>query len=463
MLRIGRTAAPLIIAMAMTVAGCGSALPPAATGSPSGAAATASVAPASVAPVSARPTQGATPTPSPSLDRAAAWRADVAALLDARDRVHPDGWHGMARADWVAAADAVTARVATLTEDQALVELVRLAAMPSWSGRDGHSGIFPFIPGSGTHEYPIRWWRFSDGLVITAARAPYQDLVGSRVEAIDGRPIDDVLALVEPLAPRDNPSNLLAYGPLYLRVSELLAGLGVIDAAGPAVFRLVGRDGQTRETTIEPITAEEDVAWNSGEPHRLPPTDALWLRDQDEILWWTYLAESRTLFVQFNAVDGGVTTIADAIVARAKQSDVARVVVDLRHNGGGDNTTLRPIFGALRDPAIDRPGRLYAIIGRITFSAAANFATDLERETAVTFAGEAMGGSPNLYGDARRIDLPGSRQAVYMATRYWERSTPDDARVTIQPEIRADLSSADYFAGRDPVLQAILDTPVAPG
>ena len=201
----------------------------------------------------------------------------------------------------------------------------------------------------------------------------------------------------------------------------------------------------------------------SARPHRLPPTDALWLRDQDEVLWWTYLAESRTLFVQFNAVDGGVTTVAEAIVARSKQSDVARVVVDLRHNGGGDNTTLGPISSALRDPAIDRPGRLFAIIGRITFSAAANFATDLERETAVTFAGEAMGGSPNLYGDARRIDLPSGGQAVYMATRYWERSTPDDERVTIEPEIRADLSSADYFAGRDPVLQAILDTPVAPG
>ena len=104
-----------------------------------------------------------------------------------------------------------------MTDDQALVELVRLAAMPGWNGRDGHSGIFPFIPGSGTHVYPVRWWRFSDGLVITAARAPYEDLVGSRVESVDGRPIADVLALVEPLAPRDNPSNLLAYGPIYLR------------------------------------------------------------------------------------------------------------------------------------------------------------------------------------------------------------------------------------------------------
>jgi hypothetical protein len=459
MLRVGRIVSWCVIVAVASA--CGSSTPSSSGSSPSGGPRSNP----SVSGLSATPprTPAGSPSPSPALDRAAGLRADIAALLDARDHVHPDGWHGMPRADWVAAADAVVAKAATLSDDQALVELVRLAAMPSWNGRDGHSGIFPFIPGSGTHEYPIRWWRFSDGLVITAARAPYADLVGSRVDAVNGRPIAEVLALVEPLAPRDNPSNLLAYSTIYLRCSELLAGLGVIDAAGPTAFTVVGRDGARRDVTIDPIPAEDDGAWNSGQPHRLPPTDALWLRDQSTTLWWSYLAESRTLFVQFNVVEGGIARIADEIVARAKQSDVARVVVDLRHNGGGDNTTLGPLDFALRDPAINRPGRLYAIIGRVTFSAAANFATDLEQETAVTFAGEALGGSPNLYGDARRIDLPYGSQALYMATRYWERSTPDDQRITIEPEVHADLSSADYFAGRDPVLQAILDRPVAPG
>jgi hypothetical protein len=454
--------------IAILVTGCSSGPPPSSAVAVAPSAAQASVGPASPSPArgpsaSPFPTPTPSPTSSPTLDRVAAWRADLDALLAARDDVHPDGWHGMSRADWIAAAEAVTSRIPAMTDDQALVELVRLAAMPSWQGRDGHSGIFPFIPGSGTHEYPVRWWRFPEGLVITAARAPYADLVGSRLVAIDGHPIDRVLALVEPLAPRDSPSNLLAYGPLYLRVSELLAGLGVIARAGPATFRLVGRDGRNHDVAIEPISAEDDVAWNSGLPMRLPPTDALWLRHQDEPLWWQYLPESRTVFVQQNEVSGGIADTAREILARAKQDDVARVVLDLRHNGGGDNTTLGPLEATLRDPAIDRPGRLYVIIGRITFSAAANLATDLEQETHATFAGEAMGGSPNQYGDARGIDLPDGRQMVWMATRYWERSTPDDQRVTIVPDIAAPLTAADYVSGRDPVLQAILDTPVAPG
>ena len=153
---------------------------------------------------------------------------------------------------------------------------------------------------------------------------------------------------------------------------------------------------------------------------------------------------------------GDATAVISEIRERAQADDVERVVIDLRHNSGGDNTTLAPLELALRDPAIDRPGKLYAIIGRVTFSAAANFATDLEGATSVTFAGEDMGGSPNLFGDTRPVTLPDSGQILRMAARYWERSTPDDMRITIEPEIRAELTADDYFAGRDPVLEAIV-------
>ncbi len=156
MLRTGRIVSALA-AIAVAV-GCGTALPPT---SPVPSIALPSASAVATAASSPRPS---TPAASPVLDRTASFRADVAAMLDARDTVHPDGWHGVPRADWIAAADAVVTKAATLTDDQLLVELVRLAAMPSWNGRDGHSGIF-LTPGSGVHPYPIRFWKFSDGLL----------------------------------------------------------------------------------------------------------------------------------------------------------------------------------------------------------------------------------------------------------------------------------------------------------
>ena len=76
------------------------------------------------------------------------------------------------------------------------------------------------------------------------------------------------------------------------------------------------------------------------------------------------------------------------------------------------------------------------------------FATDLEQDPSVTFAGEDMGGSPNLFGDTRPVACRTVGDAEH-GRRYWERSTLNDPRITIEPEIPAELTADDYFAGRD--------------
>jgi hypothetical protein len=70
-----------------------------------------------------------------------------------------------------------------------------------------------------------------------------------------------------------------------------------------------------------------------------------------------------------------------------------------------------------------------------------------------------MGGSPNLYGNPRDFLLLHSGIDVGVATQYYVGSRPDDPRLTIPPDVSVGLTSADYFAGRDPALQAALRVP----
>ncbi|MBA3235881.1 MAG: hypothetical protein H0T59_07810, partial [Chloroflexi bacterium] len=136
-----------LVVVSLLTAACG-ANPPSASPSPI------STPSASTTPSAAGATPTAvpiTPSPSPPISRTDGWRADIDALLQARERLHPDPWHALPRETWLAAADVVKAAIPTLTDDQALVELVRLAAMPGWTGREGHTGIFPFGADSGTH------------------------------------------------------------------------------------------------------------------------------------------------------------------------------------------------------------------------------------------------------------------------------------------------------------------------
>ena len=50
----------------------------------------------------------------------------------------------------------------------------------------------------------------------------------------------------------------------------------------------------------------------------------------------------------------------------------------------------------------------------------------------------------------------GSGIEVRISTRYWQKGGPDDHRPWIAPELPVAVSSADYFSGRDPVLEAVL-------
>src|SRR6266404_2975771 len=149
------------VALSLVMSACGASIAPSRIGPPT------SATPAS--PVTASPV-----TASPSSTRDEAWRIAIDTLISERERVHPNPYQGIDKATYLAAADDLATRIPNLNDEQALAGITRLAAMPGWKGREGHSGIFPFTPETGTHAYPLRFWRFSDGLTITAARAPYE-------------------------------------------------------------------------------------------------------------------------------------------------------------------------------------------------------------------------------------------------------------------------------------------------
>ena len=132
------------------------------------------------------------------------------------------------------------------------------------------------------------------------------------------------------------------------------------------------------------------------------------------------------------------------------------VIVDLRNNGGGDNRTYGDLLTVLR--RLSKTKRIAVILSRVTFSAAENFAVDVEKRAHPVFVGEPSGGSPNLYGDAAPTRLPVSGVQLRVATIYWQKSTPEDPRLAIEPQVPVALSSSDFFAGRDPVLAAALKT-----
>jgi C-terminal processing protease CtpA/Prc len=135
------------------------------------------------------------------------------------------------------------------------------------------------------------------------------------------------------------------------------------------------------------------------------------------------------------------------------------VIVDVRLNPGGDNTAYRPLLDLLRGRLVNRPGRLVLLTGRVTFSAAGNFAAEVDARTRARIVGEAAGGSPHNYGDMTEVELETLGWTVHVPPQYVEVLGRPDERAALEPDVPLQIGAADHFAGRDPVLARAIALP----
>ena len=417
----------------------------------------AACAPVAGTPPPASATAGAAPTTNASArpDRVTGWRADIAALLPGMASRHPNLTHSATRAQLDDAAAALAAKVPSLADDEVLVGLMRIVGMVTAAGCDAHTGLY--VWGEGTYpadSLPLRVWWFDEGLYVIDALAPYRDLVGMRVDAVNGRPTGEILAAIDPLVPRDNDTTVRLLTPRFFVIPQVLRGLHLI-GAGTITLTLAPLAGASRSVMVAPIPMAEYNDW-AGRYGLFLPDDpsVLYLSRAQEPLWLTELDGGALLYIQYNRADYLSGATLDGLRA-ALATPREKVVVDIRHNYGGEIGSLPPVLAALRDPTVGRAGHLFVITGRNTFSAASMFLAELQATTSVVIVGEPMSGCPNPIGSARPLTLSYSGLVVEVGTNQDIAVSADDRRLQIPPTLPARLSPAAWLAKQDPALAAI--------
>jgi C-terminal processing protease CtpA/Prc len=131
------------------------------------------------------------------------------------------------------------------------------------------------------------------------------------------------------------------------------------------------------------------------------------------------------------------------------------LILDLRHNSGGNSFSYVELLRTLVAFSAGEGQKVYVLIGRNVYSAAANLSTDLERLVRPVFVGEPTSGTGNQWGDENPFILPYSGLAGAFSGVRWQLSNPWDERRSIVPQVPVQLTAGDYFAGRDPALDAV--------
>jgi hypothetical protein len=354
------------------------------------------------------------------------WNADLDFLQRELPKTHPNAFHATSREAWEAAIARLRERAPSMRAADVAVEISRIVAMIG----DGHTRLtLPVDPNAGFftghtptpvppdpalhfHHFPVRFYWHQEGLFVLAAAE--QTIVGWRVLRIGDRTAEEAMAAAGEIVSADNAMGRRLAAADALAVPEVLQALSIAP-------RLT-LEGTDVGLPLEPIKFGEAAPW-------LPKPDPrlFHFETRDGIVHFTYDEIG-------NEKDQTLAAFLARMMPVVEQSEA--LVIDLRSNPGGNGSFNRVLLHALiRSRKLRQPGRLFVLIGRRTFSAANDLCVRLEQNTNAVFVGEPTGGSPNGYGDSRKLTLPSSGLTVRVSTLYWQPSDPRDKRDAVAPDI----------------------------
>lgn len=296
---------------------------------------------------------------------------------------------------------------------------------------------------------------FGADLRVTAAGPGLERMIGARVLKIGAMPIRRAHALALTLTPtQELPELREGRVAFYLARGLTLHGLEIAPQRSRAVFTLENDDGAVFTQEVRGLGSIAEVAMKSARAD-----GGLRAEHRDDPFWCKALSDGKTLYCAWSGYQD-LHAKAQAMWMLIETTRPNRLVIDLRDNGGGDNTVgdsemVQPVR-ARAD--LNRKGRLYVLVGPLTFSAAMNNAAQFQDQTNAILAGQTIGERPNSYQEPRQFRLPNSHLIVRASTRYYAfRKTGENA---VRPRREIIPTWQDVKAGRDPVLDWVLAQPV---
>jgi len=363
---------------------------------------------------------------------------------------HKNAFHSVSRAEFNRAVAELNNAIPSLEDHEIILGFRRILALVG----DGHTNIYGWE--SSFHGYPFRFYRFSDGYYVTRATAEYGNLLGTRLVKIGSLDIDKAYDAVTTLLPKgEGEMYLWRYAPIYLSFAEVQHALRMQTGLTKGEFVFEDSNGKQFSVEMSPLPVNAEVTF--ADAAKQTP---LYRQKTNEPLWYKYLPESKTVYFQFRGYPpySEFLRFSAELLQFIEKNPTDRLVIDLRSNSGGDESIFQPLLeGIIRNDSINRKGHLFVIIGRPTYSAGMLNAVQLKLRTNAILFGEPTGAKPNQYNESsgdKALKLPNSGLTVDYSILY--RKLLKDDLPALMPDVRINLSSLDYIAGRDPVLEKIL-------
>lgn len=390
----------------------------------------------------------------------AEWQTDIEFFAEQFPHRHPDAFRTASEEDFNAGVTALLEDLPELSDAEIIVRIRRLVSMVA----DGHTSMMPnYNAFYALSHYPLNFYAFEDGVYVVDATPDYEAYIGAKLVQVGTMDVDSAYALLEQTAVYENEWTRRLTTAKEFYEGVILLGSGIIESIEEPNFVFEMSDGETVTLNPEPLSFSDFLSF-VGNEFNLPVREDVFYLSSRDTFWWTELPEENAIYLQYNMVGRAnsegviLASVANEIKALVDGGDIERVIIDLRHNPGGNVANYVSLRNFLMDHEFFKEsGNLIILTGRQTFSAAVVFSLQLEDAINPVFMGEPTGGMPNMFENANPLRLPNSELTINVASRSRQDGGADDLRPAVEPSLYVPLNSDDYFAGNDPVLEAALD------
>lgn len=319
---------------------------------------------------------------------------------------------------------------------------------------------FNIDPGS---ILPIELYWFEEGIYVLKCYKEHQSMLGHRLTAINGFPLEQIIDSLSTLLVNHNPFLCMAEIPGMLTWTPLLSYFGFSNGEDFSLD-FVDDQGIRGSQTIRLSESGQEIS--SVQPSALP----LGWQERSSYFRDLYMPERKIYYIQYNKcwsreVEEEFGSGASAlfmppfqefekqVFQTIRRTEIDKLVLDLRFNNGGNAAQGTEFIKKLSRARIRGHGHFYLITGRETFASAMINALDMITATEAVVVGEGTGGKPNHYGVVERFVLPESRLVVNCTSGYFK--LLDEDPPSLLPDLEAPISFHQYTEGIDPAMEAI--------
>lgn len=388
------------------------------------------------------------------VSRAAGWRSDIEYLTSEISRNDPYYFERALPEDFIKRKRELLASLPSASDEEVIVGLGQLIN----SIGHGHSGLFttPEPKIIKFTQLPLQLYLFPEGIYVVDGAGEARDLIGSQLVSIGSTPALEALRRIGGIQGNESSMQIAWTGPNNLIVAQFLKGLGITGRTDQIDLTFRSPSGELVNRSLRTVPAER---WRKLGPPPIVSTPRFLSRVADAH-WFDPLPEANALYVQVNQVTPSQTETLSAFALRLKKaladSRARNVIVDLRHNNGGNTAAYAELVRTIVQFDATEGNEVYVIIGRGVYSAAANLVGDLERFVGPVFVGEPTSMAANNNGDESMYVLPYSGISGAHTGARWQLSHPGDRRRSLVPQLPVQLTAKAYFAGQDPALDAVI-------